>query len=158
MRLQICKSCWSKDTGKSAPKWKTIQLLLMQLKSANPANLKIHENKDQNENNLVALIHKVWHFGLKKHEGKCKFRLLGMSHWPDSLQLGKPTRCFLSWIFCTLVQVVVACCCLLCVVYKYCWAIWICFSQMFHMLLQKILKKSPVWVHPCFQTLDVEHL
>ena len=48
--LKICESCWSKDTYKSAPKWKTIQLLLMQLKSANPADLKIHQNKDQNRN------------------------------------------------------------------------------------------------------------
>ena len=32
MRLRICKSCWSKDTWKSAQKWKTIQLLLMKLK------------------------------------------------------------------------------------------------------------------------------
>ena len=29
-----------------------------------------------------------------------------MSLSPDSLQLGKPTRCFLSWIFCALVAVV----------------------------------------------------
>ena len=143
MQLQICKSSWSKDTWKSAPKWKTIQLLLMQIKSVNPADLKIHKNKDQNGNHSVALIRKEWHFGLKKHEGKGKFRLLSMPHWPDSLQLGEPTRCFLSWIFCALVQVVVACCCLLCVVCKYCWAIWICFSQMFHMLLQKNLQKSP---------------
>ena len=42
------------------------------------------------------------------------------------------------------------CCCLLCVVNKYCCAIWICCSETFHMLLQKVLKKSPVWVHPCF--------
>ena len=156
MRLQICKSCWSKDTGKSAPKWQTFQLLLMQLKSANPANLKIHENKDQNENHLVALIHKEWHFGLKKHEGKCKFRLLDMSHWPDSLQLGEPTSCFHSWIFCPLVVVA----CYLCVVNKYCCAIWICYSQTFHMLLLKILKKSPVWVHSCFfkHCWHVEHL
>ena len=80
----------------------------MQLKSVNPADLKIHENKDQNENNSIALIHKELHFGLKNHVGKHKFRLLGMSHWPDtdSLQLGKPTRCFHSWIFCALVAVV----------------------------------------------------
>ena len=32
MRLRICKSCWSKDTWKSAQKWKTIHLLLMKLK------------------------------------------------------------------------------------------------------------------------------
>ena len=87
MRLQICKSCWSKDTWKSAPKWKTIQLLLMQLKSANPADLKIHQNKDQNGNHSVALIRKEWHFGLKNHERKHKIRLLGMSHWPDSLHM-----------------------------------------------------------------------
>ena len=29
-----------------------------------------------------------------------------MSHWPDSLQLGEPTRCFHSWIFCALFAVV----------------------------------------------------
>ena len=29
-----------------------------------------------------------------------------MSLWPDSLQLGEPTRCFHSWIFCALVAVV----------------------------------------------------
>ena len=154
MRLQICKSCWSKCTWKSAPKWKTIQLLLMQLKSANPADQKTHQNKDQNGNHSVALIRKEWHFVLINHEGKHKFRLLGMSHWPDSLKLGELTRCpSVLNLLCF-----VCCFCLLCVVYKYCWAIWICFSQMFHMLLQKILKKSPVWVHPCFQTLDVEHL
>ena len=106
MRLQICKSCWSKDTWKSAPKVKTIQLLLMLLKSTNPADLKIHKNKDQNGNHSVALIRKEWHFGLKNHEGKHKFCLLGMSHWPDSLQLGEPTRCFHSLIFCALVAVV----------------------------------------------------
>ena len=32
MWLWICKSCWPKDTWKSAQKWKTIQLLLMKLK------------------------------------------------------------------------------------------------------------------------------
>ena len=32
MWLRICKSCWSKDTWKSAQKWKTIQLLSMKLK------------------------------------------------------------------------------------------------------------------------------
>ena len=31
MQLQIYETCWSKDTWKSAPKWKTIQLLLMVL-------------------------------------------------------------------------------------------------------------------------------
>ena len=107
MRLQICKSCWSKDTWKSAPKGNTILLLLMLLKSANPADLKIHKNKDQNGNHSVALIRKEWCFGLKNHEGKRNFRLLGMSHWPDRLQLGEPTRCFHSWIFYPLV--VVAC-------------------------------------------------
>ena len=106
MQLQICKSCWSKDTWKLAPKWKTIQLLLMQLKSANPADLKIHKNEDQNGNHSVALIRKEWHFVLINHEGKHKFRLLGMSHWPDSLKLGELTRCFHSWIFCALVAVV----------------------------------------------------
>ena len=52
----------------------------MLLKSANPADLKIHKNKDQNGNHSVALIRKESHFGLKNHEGKHKFRLLGMSH------------------------------------------------------------------------------
>ena len=108
---EIHKSCWSEDTWKSWPNWKTLQLLLMQplanlLKSVNPADLKIHQNKDQNGNHSVALIRKEWHFGLKNHEGKHKIRLLGMSHWPDSLQLGEPTRCFHSWIFCALVAVV----------------------------------------------------
>ena len=31
MKLKICKSCWSKGIWKSGPKWKTIQLLLMWL-------------------------------------------------------------------------------------------------------------------------------
>ena len=143
MRLQICKSCWSKDARKSAPIGKTIQLLLMQLKSANPADLKIHKNKDQNGNHSVALICKEWHFGLKNHERKHKFCLLGMSHWPDSLELGEPTRCFHSWIFCALVAVV---------------ACHVLSTNLFSRLnmffpnvpraITKILKKSPAWVHP----------
>ena len=72
-------------------------------------HLKIHENQDQNENHSAALIHKEWHFGLKKHEGKRKFRLLSMPHWPDSLQLGEPTRCSL------LNLLPFSCCFLLCV-------------------------------------------
>ena len=45
------------------------------------------------------------------------------------------------------------CCCLLCVVYKYCWAIWICFSQMFHMLLKKFSKN-----HQCGFIHAFKHL
>ena len=85
--------------------------------------------KTKNENHSAALIHKEWHFGLKKHEGKRKFRLLSMSHWPDSLQLGEPTRCSLLNLL-----PFSCCCCLLCVVNKYCCAIWIRYSQTFHML------------------------
>ena len=129
MRLRICKSCWSKDTWKSAQKWKTIQLLLMKLKIRESCWSKDNENQDQNENHSAALIHKEWHFGLKKHEGKRKFRLLSMSHWPDSLQLGEPTRCSLLNLL-----PFSCCCCLLCVVNKYCCAIWIHYSQTFHML------------------------
>ena len=67
-----------------------------------------------------------------------------MSLWPDSLQLGEPTRCFLSWIFCALVQVVVACCCLLCVVYKYCWAIWMFFPNVPHAITKNSQKITSV--------------
>ena len=95
----------------------------------NPADLKIHQNQDQNENHSAAVIHKEGHFGLKKHEGKRKFRLLSMSCWPDSLQLGEPTRCSLLNLL-----PFSCCCCLLCVVNKYCCAIWIRYSQTFHML------------------------
>ena len=103
MQLKIRKSCWSKDTE--------------------------DQNQDQNENHSAAVIHKEWHFGLKKHEGKRKFCLLSMSRWPDSLQLGEPTRCSL------LNLLPFSCCfCLLCVVNKYCCAIWIHYSQTFHML------------------------
>ena len=76
----------------------------------------MHENQDQNENHLAALIHKEWHFGLKKHEGKRKLRLLSMPHWPDSLQLGKLTRCSLL----NSLPFSCCCCCLLYVVNKYC--------------------------------------
>ena len=154
MRLQICKSCWSKDTWISAPKWKTIQLLLRQLKSANPADLKIHQNKDQNGNHSVALIRKEWHFGLKNHEGKHKFCLLGMSHWPDSLQLGEPTRCFHSWIFCALVAVV-ACYVLSTNIvepFEY------VFPNVPHAITKNSQKITSVGSSMLFQTLDVEHL
>ena len=82
MRLQICESCWSEDTWKLEPEWKTIQLPILLVKC------------------VATFKHKEWHFGLKKHESKHKFRLLIKSHWPDSPQHVEPTRCFHSWIFC----------------------------------------------------------
>ena len=83
---------------------------LTALKSANPADLKIHENQDQNENHSAAPIHKKWHFGLKKHEEKTRFRLLSIPHWPDSLQLGKPTRCSLESFALQLLLLPAMCC------------------------------------------------
>ena len=74
----------------------------------------------------LLLSTKEWHFGLKKHGGKRKF-CLSMLHWPDSLQLGEPTRCSL------LNLLPFSCCCLLFVVNNYCCAIWIPYSQTFHM-------------------------
>ena len=46
----------------------------------NFADLKIHENQDQNENHSAAIIHKEIHFGLKKYEEKRKFCSLSMPH------------------------------------------------------------------------------
>ena len=155
MWLQICKSCWSKDTWKSAQKWKTIQLLLMKLKIR-----KSCWSKD------------TWKSRPKWKPFRCSYPQR-MTFWSEKAwritQILLAKYASLTWqstawradqmlSFLNLLCFGASCCCLLCVVYKYCWAIWICFSQMFHMLLQTILKKSPVWVHPCFQTLDVEHL
>ena len=96
MKLKIREPCWSKDTWKSRPKWKSFSCSYPQ------------------KNDIL-----VW----KKHEGKRKF-CLSMHHWPDSLQLGQPTRCSLLNLL-----PFSCCCCLLCVVNKFCCAIWIPYSQ-----------------------------
>ena len=55
MRLQICESCWFKGTWKSGQHEKPFSCSSCDSKSANPADLKIHENQDQNSNSIQLL-------------------------------------------------------------------------------------------------------
>ena len=128
MRLRIWKSRWSKVTWKSAQKRKIIQVLLMKLKIRESCwskdkwksrpKWKSFKCSYPQKNDIL-----VW----KKHEGKRKF-CLSMLHWPDSLQLGEPTRCSLLNLL-----PFSCCCCLLCVVNNYCCVIRMRYSQTFHM-------------------------
>ena len=127
MRLRIWKSCWSKVTWKSAQKRKIIQVLLMKLKIRQPCWSKdTWKSRPKWKSFSCSYPQKNDFLVWKKHEGKRKF-CLSMLHWPDSLQLGEPTRCSL------LNLLPFSCCCLLCVVNNDCCAIWIPYSQTFHM-------------------------
>ena len=128
MRLRICKSCWSKDTWKSAQKWKTIQLLLM--------ILKIRES--------------CWSKDTWKSRPKWKPFSYSypqrMTFWSEKAwrktQISLVEYASLTWQstawradqMLTPEFLPSSCCCLLCVVNKYCCAIWIPYSQTFHML------------------------
>ena len=149
MRLRICKSCWSKDTWKSAQKWKIIQVLLMKLKICKSCWFKDTWKSRPKWKPFSCSYPQRMTFWSEKAWRKTQISLVKYVSLTWQSKAWRADQNLLRFG---------CCCCLLCVVYKYCWAILICFSQTFHMLLQKILKKSPVWVHPCFQKLYVEHL